>query len=205
VTVPDAVDVLADYPLTFGGEYNRQTGAFVSNTVCGYTEKFTLEDGRYVVGGSISDRAIYVWDENDNYICKLAMCSRFIAKAGYKYAMSVYPVTAETDMSGMTLKRERVANATTTSIDLTALAWSTTANFAEADVSNYGIELATIKNANGIVKLTGNSGGDWSTKLIPIFGVYGSNTVAKLQVFNMTAEAAMAYFAEKFPTLTFSE
>lgn len=195
-------DVLSDYPLIFGGEYNKTTGAFVATTQCWYTEKFTLEDGRYDFAGTLNDRSVYVWDENDNYVCKLGIVMYgFIAKAGYKYAVSIYPATEDTDVSGFTLKRVKVDVAPVISIDLTALEWTAFGSGAKADVSSYGISLDNIKTANSIVKLSAQNG-DASTNRIPIFGVYYQlNVVKELHIFNMTPDVAISYFAENFPTL----
>ena len=142
--VDDGVDYtlnpLAGVNWMSGQAYDNQTGAVKASTTDTGTEKFSLQNCAYILHPATHDWArIMIWNEADEYVGCIGNSAQkddifFVAKSGYKYALSVYGASIDSDLTFMPKKN------TTTGVT----------SF-EVDVSNI-----TITDGNSAVDIAGS-------------------------------------------------
>ena len=205
--------------------YDGKTGAVKEVTNEFRTDKFTLQNGMYSL--SIKDGtypAIFIWDENDNFIESIEVVSTSLLKnftplPNYKYALKVYNPTVKDDTTFTLMPVDnRETQVDTFSIDLSqytfgkggtgAFEISLTEVFAKKGIS-YNNIVTKLKSANYFTVYLGSSMGvklDTSCKTEVMFLVWCYNSVDYILSTTSFAslDEANNWLSTNKPTLTFN-
>ena len=199
-----------------GHTYHEDTGMLKAKTNEYCTSKFSLQNCGYLISfdsdsGSWPD--IFVWNENDEYVGKMAFRDsytlRIWAKSGYKYAIKVYR-TKDSDLSGVTITPiNNEYTAIDMSIDLSNAEWiiGGGSGHIETSLNNYGMTTTNcyqkIQRTNYIIVFSDHISkidkAAWkyiNNEALLGMTVWGTSVLLITNMFGTDIDATKTYFAE---------
>ena len=201
-----------------GHTYHKDTGMLTANTNEYCTSKFSLQNCGYLIEFDSDSKSwpdIFVWNENDEYVGKMAFRDshtlRIWAKSGYKYAIKVYR-TKDSDLSGVTITPiNNEYTAIDMSIDLSNAEWAIGGggygNYIETSMNNYGMTTTNcyqkIQRTNYIIVFSDNLGSidkeAWkyiNNEAMLCMTVWSTSVLLITNIFGKNIDATKTYFAE---------